>query len=46
VFGGYQHVYITNPNGPGANDFDQYVAPDYSTGRGRATYTIGLRHNF
>jgi predicted porin len=46
IFGGYQHVYITNANGAGANNFDQYVAPDYATGKGRATYSIGLRHNF
>jgi predicted porin len=46
VFGGYQHVYISNANGAGANSFDQYTAPDYATGKGRATYSIGIRHNF
>jgi len=59
VFGGYQHVYITNPNGAGANDLPaagdtastngagglSYAAPAYGSGN-RATYSIGIRHNF
>ena len=45
IFGGYQHVYVTNPNGAGANDQGNYIAPAYATGN-RATYTIGVRHNF
>ena len=46
VFGGYQHVYITNDNTNAANDFGAYTAPDYAQGKGRATYSIGVRHNF
>ncbi len=49
IFGGYQHVYVTNPNGAAANDLGtatvSYAAPSYATGS-RATYTIGVRHNF
>ena len=45
LFGGYQHVYVTNPNGAAANDQGVYIAPAYVTGN-RATYTIGVRHNF
>jgi GBP family porin len=42
LFGGYQHVYVTNPNG--GQNLDS-LAPIYATGN-RATYTIGVRHNF
>lgn len=48
IFGGYQHVYITNPNGAAANDLGgavSYIQPTYATGN-RSTYTIGVRHNF
>jgi predicted porin len=59
LFGGYQHVYVRNGNGAGANDLPptgdtastngagglSYAAPAYATGN-RATYTIGIRHNF
>lgn len=45
LFGGYQHVYVSNPNGAGANNIDAIVAPSYATGN-RATYTVGVRHNF
>jgi predicted porin len=43
LFGGYQHVYVTNPTS-GANSLDG-LAPLYATGN-RSTYTIGVRHNF
>jgi predicted porin len=42
LFGGYQHVYVTNPNG--GTNLDS-LAPLYATGN-RSTYTIGVRHNF
>ncbi|MEP6606666.1 MAG: porin, partial [Nitrosospira sp.] len=42
LFGGYQHVYVTNPNGGQGLDT---LAPVYATGN-RATYTVGVRHNF
>ena len=42
LFGGYQHVYVTNPNG--GTNLDN-LAPLYATGN-RSTYTIGVRHNF
>ena len=42
IFGGYQHVYVTNPNG--GQNLDT-LAPIYATGN-RATYTVGVRHNF
>ena len=42
IFGGYQHVYVTNPNGGQGLDT---LAPVYATGN-RATYTVGVRHNF
>lgn len=49
IFGGYQHVYVTNPNGAGANSIagpdGGVTAPAYATGN-RSTYSIGLRHNF
>jgi general bacterial porin, GBP family len=45
LFGGYQHVYVNNPNGALANNEGNYIAPAYATGN-RATYTIGVRHNF
>jgi GBP family porin len=49
IFGGYQHVYVTNPNGAAVNDLGtaavSYSAPSYAAGS-RATYTIGVRHNF
>jgi general bacterial porin, GBP family len=45
LFGGYQHVYVNNPNAAGANDQGNYIAPAYATGN-RATYTVGVRHNF
>lgn len=49
VFGGYQHVYVSNPNAASVNDLGtatvSYAAPSYATGS-RATYTIGIRHNF
>ncbi|MDN5751948.1 MAG: porin [Nitrosospira sp.] len=45
LFGGYQHVYVENPNGAAANSFNNVVAPSYATGN-RSTYTIGVRHNF
>jgi predicted porin len=51
IFGGYQHVYISNPNGAATNDLGvpaagvSYAAPSYATGN-RSTYTIGVRHNF
>ncbi|SFW10621.1 porin [Nitrosovibrio sp. Nv17] len=45
LFGGYQHVYVTNANGAAANDIGGAIAPVYATGN-RATYTIGVRHNF
>lgn len=45
IFGGYQHVYVTNPNAAAANDIGGMVAPSYATGS-RATYTVGVRHNF
>jgi predicted porin len=51
IFGGYQHVYTSNPNGAAANDLGaaaagvSYAAPSYATGN-RSTYTIGVRHNF
>ncbi len=45
LFGGYQHVYVDNPNGAGANNQANYIAPAYATGS-RATYTVGVRHNF
>ncbi len=51
LFGGYQHVYITNPNGAAANDLGtatvSYAAPSYApSGANRSTFTIGVRHNF
>ena len=51
LFGGYQHVYVTNPNGAAANDLGtatvSYAAPNYATnGANRSTFTIGVRHNF
>ncbi|SEP09817.1 porin [Nitrosovibrio sp. Nv6] len=48
IFGGYQHVYVTNPNGAAVNDLGgvvSYNQPSYATGN-RSTYTIGVRHNF
>lgn len=45
VFGGYQHVYVDNPNAAAVNNFGGINAPNYATGS-RATYTIGVRHNF
>ncbi len=45
LFGGYQHVYVDNPNAAGANNQANYIAPAYATGS-RATYTVGVRHNF
>jgi predicted porin len=49
VFGGYQHVYVSNPNAASVNDLGtatvSYNTPSYATGS-RATYTIGIRHNF
>jgi general bacterial porin, GBP family len=48
VFGGYQHVYVDNPNGAAVNNLGAgtgFVSPSYATGS-RATYTIGVRHNF
>jgi len=45
LFGGYQHVYVDNPNAGAANNVGAIVAPTYATGN-RATYTIGVRHNF
>ncbi|SEL01909.1 porin [Nitrosovibrio tenuis] len=54
IFGGYQHVYVRNGNTAAANDLPgvatdsggaTFTAPAYATGN-RATYTIGLRHNF
>jgi predicted porin len=48
VFGGYQHVYVDNPNGAAVNNLGAgagFTAPNYATGS-RATYTIGVRHNF
>jgi predicted porin len=57
VFGGYQHVYVNNSNTAAANNLPgsgdagspagslNYTAPGYATGN-RATYTIGIRHNF
>ncbi|MBA2658496.1 MAG: porin [Nitrosospira sp.] len=46
IFGGYQHVYVTNPSG-GVNNGQNLdtLAPVYATGN-RATYTVGVRHNF
>jgi predicted porin len=54
VFGGYQHVYVTNPNAATVNDLPvapgattAYTAPGYAApGSNRSTFTIGLRHNF
>ena len=51
LFGGYQHVYVTNPNGAAANDLGaatvSYAAPNYATnGANRSTFTSGVRHNF
>jgi GBP family porin len=45
LFGGYQHVYVNNPNNAAANNEGNYLAPAYATGN-RATYTVGVRHNF
>ena len=49
IFGGYQHVYVDNPNAATANNLvnggNDYNAPAYATGS-RSTYTIGVRHNF
>ena len=52
-FGGYQHVYLDNPNAAAANDLSNaanavsYTAPSYApAGSNRSTFTIGLRHNF
>ena len=49
IFGGYQHVYVSNPNAASVNDLGtatvSYNTPSYATGS-RATYTIGIRHNF
>lgn len=45
LFGGYQHVYVDNPNAAAANNINGLVAPNYATGN-RSTYTIGVRHNF
>ncbi|MGH8762584.1 MAG: porin, partial [Nitrosospira sp.] len=45
LFGGYQHVYVDNPNAAVANNIGAIVAPNYATGN-RSTYTIGVRHNF
>ena len=45
LFGGYQHVYVDNPNAATANNQQNYIAPAYATGN-RATYTVGVRHNF
>ena len=54
VFGGYQHVYVTNPNAAAINDLAtapgataNFTAPGYAPpGANRSTFTIGLRHNF
>ncbi|MBA4142562.1 MAG: porin [Nitrosospira sp.] len=50
LFGGYQKVYVTNPNGADVNDLGgtvSYAAPNYvASGANRSTYTIGVRHNF
>ena len=54
LFGGYQHVYVDNPNAAAVNDLItapgatvNYVAPTYvAPGSNRSTFTIGLRHNF
>lgn len=45
LFGGYQHVYVDNPNAAAANNIGNVNAPAYATGN-RSTYTIGVRHNF
>lgn len=50
VFGGYQHVYVDNPNAAAANNLavpggTDLNAPNYATGN-RSTYTVGVRHNF
>lgn len=45
LFGGYQHVYVDNPNAAVANNIGGVNAPAYATGN-RSTYTIGVRHNF
>lgn len=45
LFGGYQHVYVDNPNAAAANNIGAITAPNYATGN-RSTYTIGVRHNF
>ncbi|MDQ3185697.1 MAG: porin, partial [Pseudomonadota bacterium] len=42
LFGGYQHVYV---DGGSANTAGLTAQPTYATGN-RATYTIGVRHNF
>jgi predicted porin len=46
LFGGYQHVYVDNPNAPGTNNVGTVQEPvSYAIGN-RATYTVGVRHNF
>ena len=54
LFGGYQHVYLDNPNAPAVNDLitapgatTNFVAPGYvNGGANRSTFSVGLRHNF
>ena len=47
LFGGYQHVYVDNPNAAAENNLAGagLNAPNYATGN-RSTYTVGVRHNF